>query len=82
MMEPQGANAAAHENAGKRRKRSPEEIVRSLQVRIVKAHGMGMGRKVKALQRLLIHSQSARILAVERVTENKGSKTPGVDGET
>jgi RNA-directed DNA polymerase len=34
------------------------------------------------LQRMLAHSQSARLLAVERVSQNDGKKTPGVDGET
>jgi RNA-directed DNA polymerase len=29
----------------------------------------------------LVHSFAARALAVKRVTENKGKKTPGVDGE-
>jgi len=29
----------------------------------------------------LVNSFSARALAVKRVTENKGKKTPGVDGE-
>ena len=37
--------------------------------------------KVKALQHLLTRSFSAKVLAVRRVTENKGKKTPGVDGE-
>ena len=50
--------------------------------RIVKAQQEGKYNKVKALQYLLTRSQSARILAVERVTENEGKKTPGVDGET
>lgn len=82
-MEPKGTSAAADETDGhKRRKRSPEEIVRRLQARIVKAQEAGRYNKVKALQFLLTRSQSARILAVERVTENDGRKTPGVDGET
>src|SRR3974390_3947353 len=37
--------------------------------------------KVRALQRLLTHSDSGKVLAVRRVTENNGKKTPGVDGE-
>jgi RNA-directed DNA polymerase len=37
--------------------------------------------KVKALQWLLTHSFSGKALAVRRVTENRGRKTPGVDGE-
>ncbi len=36
---------------------------------------------VRALQRLLTHSYSGKVLAVRRVTENDGRKTPGVDRE-
>ena len=83
MMEPKGTGAASHEDDGTtRRKRTPDEIVSRLQARIVKAQEAGRFNKVKALQYLLTRSQSARILAVERVTENDGRKTPGVDGET
>ena len=83
MMEPKGTGAASHEDDGtKRRKRTPDEIVSRLQARIVKAQEAGRFNKVKALQYLLARSQSARILAVERVTTNDGRKTPGVDGET
>ncbi len=57
-------------------------IVRKLQARIVKATQEGRWNKVKALQRLLTHSFSGRSLAVRRVVENKGKKTPGVDGQT
>lgn len=56
--------------------------VRRLQARIVKATQEGRWGKVKALQWLLTHSQSAKQLAVRRVTENQGKRTPGVDGET
>jgi hypothetical protein len=49
-------------------------IVKKLQVRIVKAQQVGRHNKVKVLQRLLKHSLSARVLAVKRVTENKGKK--------
>jgi RNA-directed DNA polymerase len=56
--------------------------VRRLQMRIVKAIEEGRWGKVKALQRLLTHSFSAKALAVRRVTENQGKRTPGVDGET
>jgi RNA-directed DNA polymerase len=55
--------------------------VRRLQARIVKATKEGRWGKVKALQRLLTHSFSAKALAVKRVTENKGKRTAGVDGE-
>ena len=59
-----------------------EQNVRRLQARIVKATQEGRWNKVKVLQRLLTHSHSGRVVAVERVTQNKGKKTPGVDGET
>jgi len=52
-----------------------------LQMRIVKATKAKKWGKVKALQRLLTHSFSGKALAVRRVTENQGRKTPGVDGE-
>ena len=58
-----------------------ERNVRRLQVRIAKATKEGRWGKVRALQRLLTHSYSGKILAVRRVTENKGKKTPGVDQE-
>jgi RNA-directed DNA polymerase len=56
--------------------------VRRLQVRIVKAVEAGRWGKVKALQRLLTSSRNGKLLAVRRVTENQGRKTPGVDGES
>ena len=37
---------------------------------------------MKALQRLLTTARSGKLLAVRRVTENQGRKTPGVDGES
>jgi RNA-directed DNA polymerase len=55
--------------------------VRRLQVRIVQATKAGRWGKVRALQRLLTHSYSGKVLAVRRVTENNGRKTPGVDHE-
>ena len=53
--------------------------VRRLQARIVQATKEKRWGKVKALQRLLTHSFSGKALAVRRVTENQGKKTPGVD---
>jgi RNA-directed DNA polymerase len=55
--------------------------VRRLQVRIAQATKEGKWGKVRALQRLLTHSYSGKALAVRRVTENEGKKTPGVDRE-
>ena len=56
--------------------------VRRLQVRIAQATKEGRWGRAKALQRLLTHSYSGKVLAVRRVTENDGKKTPGVDRET
>ncbi len=56
------------------------KFVNRLQMRIAKATREGRKGKVKALQRLLTHSFYAKALAVKRVTENTGGKTPGVDG--
>ena len=57
------------------------KTVRRLQARIVKATQAGKWRKVRSLQRLLTRSFSAKAPAVRRITENRGQKTPGVDGE-
>lgn len=62
--------------------RKAHREVRRLQARIVKATKDGKPGKAKALQRLLTHSFSGKALAVRRVTENRGKRTPGVDGET
>ena len=56
--------------------------VRRLQARIVQAVQAGRWGKVKALQRLLTRSFSGKALAVKRVTENQGKRTPGSDGQT
>ena len=58
------------------------QVVARLQTRITKAAKAGEWRKVRALQRLLTKSSSAKALAVRRVTENQGRKTPGVDKQT
>ena len=55
--------------------------VRRLQRRIVQAQQQGKKRKVRALQLILTRSYSGRCLAVRRVTENTGRRTPGVDGQ-
>lgn len=61
--------------------RTIEGKVRRLQARIVKAVQAGRWNKAKALQHLLTHSASAKLLAVRRVTGNDGRRTPGVDNE-
>src|SRR5438445_12414637 len=60
--------------------RQAEHTGRRLQARIAQATQAGKWGKVKALQRLLTHSFSGKALAVRRVTENTGKRTPGVDG--
>ncbi|MCP4606138.1 MAG: group II intron reverse transcriptase/maturase [Proteobacteria bacterium] len=56
-------------------------IVHRLQARIVKATQEGRWGRVKVLQHLLTRSFSGRVLAIKRVTENRGKNTPGVDKE-
>jgi len=58
-----------------------ERHVNRLQMRIAKATREGKYGKVKALQWILTHSFYAKLLAVKRVTSNKGSKTAGIDKE-
>src|SRR5260370_31903862 len=58
---------------------SLRQKVRRLQMRIAKATQAGQRRKAQALQWVLTHSRSAKLLAVHRVTTNRGAKTPGVD---
>lgn len=55
--------------------------VNRLQMRIAKAVREKRYGKVRALQWLLTHSYYCKLLAVKRVTDSRGSKTPGVDGE-
>jgi len=54
--------------------------VRRLQMRIAKAVREGKWGKVKALQWILTHSHAAKLLAVKRVSQSSGAKTPGIDG--
>ena len=61
--------------------RTVHRNVRRLQMRIAQATKEGRWGRVRALQRLLTHSYSGKVLAVRRVTENDGRKTPGVDRE-
>ena len=55
--------------------------VNRLQTRIAKATQERKWNLVQRLNYLLTHSQSAKLLAVRIVTQNKGRRTPGVDGE-
>jgi len=56
--------------------------VRRLQERIFRVTRNKDWAKVKNLQKLLVRSYSARLLAIRRVTqENNGKYTPGIDGQ-
>jgi len=58
-----------------------EKYVDKLQKRIYRAESENNSRKVRNLQRMLVHSNAALLLAIKRVTQiNKGRKTPGIDG--
>jgi RNA-directed DNA polymerase len=57
-----------------------EKDVKGLQSRIAKAVAEKKYRKAKSLQWLLTHSYHGKLLAVRRVTTNRGKNTPGVDG--
>ncbi len=84
MTVAQTTGAVSHESVGGWHRidwQSAYRSVRRLQARIVKATQAGRWGKVKALQRLLTHSYSAKVLAVRRVTENQGKVTAGIDGE-
>lgn len=58
-----------------------EKQVNRLQIRIAKATINKKWNEVKRLQYLLTHSYYAKLLAVRKVTTNKGKNTSGVDGE-
>jgi RNA-directed DNA polymerase len=58
-----------------------EEHVSRLQGRIFRAAANGCHAKVKNLQKLLVRSTSAKLLAIRQVTQqNAGRNTPGIDG--
>src|SRR5438105_13039812 len=61
--------------------RKLEQHVYRIQKRIYRASQRGNTRQVEKLQKLLLKSEAARLLAVRRVTQdNQGKKTAGVDG--
>jgi RNA-directed DNA polymerase len=59
-----------------------EEHVNRLQTRIAKAVKNEKWSLVKRLQHLLTHSYYAKLLSVKTITQNKGKRTAGIDGET
>ncbi len=61
--------------------RKLEQYVYRIQKRIYQASQRGNKRAVQKLQKLLMKSEAARLIAVRRVTQdNQGKKTAGVDG--
>ena len=53
-----------------------------LQKRVFKAVQVGDKRKARSLQKLILKSKSARLLAIRQVTQlNAGKKTAGIDGK-
>ncbi|MBV0900155.1 MAG: reverse transcriptase N-terminal domain-containing protein [Wolbachia endosymbiont of Fragariocoptes setiger] len=62
--------------------RKLEKFVFKLQKRIYQAASCNDIKKVHKLQRLLLNSMSAKLLAVRKVTQdNRGKKTAGIDGK-
>jgi RNA-directed DNA polymerase len=61
--------------------RRVERNVRGMQIRIAKATRESKWRRVKALQRMLTRTLSAKLYAVRRITQNQGARTAGVDRE-
>jgi len=57
------------------------QSINRLQTRITKAVLEGKWQLVKRLQYLLTHSFSAKLLAVNKICQNKGKRTAGIDGE-
>src|SRR5919206_1227559 len=61
--------------------RKANRHVRNLRQRIFKAAQAEDWNKVRSLQKLMLRSYSNTLTSVRRVTqENKGKRTPGVDG--
>jgi RNA-directed DNA polymerase len=59
-----------------------QKILFRLQRRIYKAVQVGDKRKARSLQKLILKSQAARLLAIRQVTQlNSGKKTAGIDGK-
>ena len=78
---PGGAGAPVHRNMNWNQVNwfQVKETVRRWQLRIAKAVREGKWNKVKVLQHLLTRSWAAKMLAVKRMTENRGKNTRGID---
>src|SRR5712692_1449670 len=61
--------------------RKLEQQVYRIQKRIFRAEERGNEQAVRHLQKLLLKSRAARLIAVRRVTQdNQGKRTAGIDG--
>ena len=59
-----------------------QKILFRLQKRVYKAVQDGDKRKARSLQKLILKSQTGRLLAIRQVTQlNAGKKTAGIDGK-
>lgn len=58
-----------------------EKAVNNLQSRITKATIQGNWKLVNDIQYLLVNSYHAKLLAVRKVTTNKGKRTAGIDSQ-
>ncbi len=59
-----------------------QKMLFRLQKRVYKAVQAGDKRKARSLQKLILKSQAARLLAIRQVTQlNAGKKTAGIDGK-
>ena len=74
-----GASSARIETWNVINWRDVEIHVQRLQLRIAKAIKNRRYNRAKSLQWLLTHSFYAKLLAIKRVTQNRGKNTPGVD---
>ena len=77
-----GAPSAYAKNWRQVNWRTVEAYVYRMQTRIAESVREGRWGKAQALQHLLSRSFYGRLWAVKRVTANKGSRTPGIDGVT
>jgi len=81
MAERKAPLATASETWNKKPWRKLAHHVYRIQKRIYRASQRGNVRTVQKLEKLLLKSKAARLLAVRRVTQdNQGKKTAGIDG--
>lgn len=77
-----GASSTDANNWNQVNWKAVDRSVYRMQVRIAKSIREKRWGKAKALQRLLSRSFYGKLWSVKRITSNKGSRTPGIDGVT